>query len=596
MSLNTLVVEDLKPDESLAAQVSGFYDFGQNQRINQVAGWDETRNYVFATDTRHTSGKDNPWKNKTTRPKLTWLYDKALTTYVRKLLPNDRFFRWRASPRQGGQEKAKVIEHWMEHKLRHQLVQFRATISKCLGDWLLTGNAFAGVEYIKRFQNDLVSGEEKLVFKGARPFRISPWDGILDASANTWEESFFAHRRLVKKEEFFAFVDANPGVFIQEAVEKVKKSHSQAFGKDIVDYIKEKNRNIEGISVLDQWDSGQVELIEYYGAVRDLDDNTYKGNMHIIVADRTFVLVKEKNPSYLTDKPIVFSSFRKRPENLWGMGPLENLVGMQYRIDHEENVKADALDACAYPIRKITGDSSSERYELKPGAEWYVPVNGDVELLFPDPRIAMFESDILGKEREMEEFAGLPRETAGFRTPGEKTGFEVQQLLASAGEFPDEKLAEFESAFVEPLLNLLLELNIRNIDNFDIESIPPGDLEEWQNITLDDLRIDGRLFPVGIKHSKERAEKIGKIQLLITLGAQLAPEHLSKFRAMEALEEETSLEEDSLIEFGVGLKEQAALAKMSQLLQQQEQERNPDAAASEVTAAGGIPEQPEPTQ
>ena len=592
MSLNTLTIEDLKSDENLAAQVAGFWDFAQKQRLNQITGWNEVRKYVYATDTTHTSALSNPWKNKTTRPKLTWLYDKALTTYIRKLLPNDQFFRWKSSPRNKKEQqlKAPVIEHWMTHKLRNQFVQFRQTISQCLGDWLLSGNAFCGVEYIKKFENDLVTGEPKLVFKGAKPFRISPWDGVLDASAANWGESFFAHRRLVRKEVFFAFADANPGFYNPEALERLRRAHtSENFGKDVVDYIKETNRNIEGISVLDQWDSGLVEVIEYYGAVREIDQNTYKENMRIIIADRLFVLQNEKNPSYLVNKPIVHAGFRKRPDNLWGMGPLENLVGMQYRIDHEENVKADALDACAYPIRKITGDSSSEKYELKPGAEWYVPLNGDVELIFPDPRIAMFESDILGKEREMEEFAGLPRETAGFRTPGEKTGFEVQALLASAGEFPDEKLAEFESSFLEPLLNLLLELNIRNIDEFDIESIPQEDLDVWKNVTLDDLRIDGRLYPVGIKHSKERADKIGKTQLLMTLGAQIAPEHLSKFRAMESLEEEMNLDEDKIIEFGVGLKEQADLAKMSQLLQQQEQERNPDASASAVTAAGGQP-------
>ena len=132
-------------------------------------------------------------------------------------------------------------------------------------------------------------------------------------------------------------------------------------------------------------------------------------------------------------------------------------------------------------------------------------------------------------------------------------------------------------------------MNIRNIDQFDIESIPQVDLDVWKDIKLDDLRIDGRLYPVGIKHSKERADKIGKTQLLMTLGAQFAPEHLSKFRALETLEEEMNLDEDNIVEFGVGLKEQADLAKISQLLQQGEQERNPDASASEITAAGGQP-------
>lgn len=588
-SLRVLTVEDIKADEDIAHQLSGFWDQAQNQRLNQITRWDETRKYLFATDTRHTSAKSNPWKNNTTRPKLTWLYDKALTSYTKKLLPNDHFFRWKSSPRQHQKVKANVIEHWMVHKLRNKFVSFRSIVGRCLGDWLSTGNAFAGVEYVKKYEQDLITGEKKLVFKGAKPYRISPWFANLDASAEEWNQSMFIHRRLIPKEQFLAFAEDNPDFYNAEAVEKVQLAHSKAFGRDVVDYMVDSNRNIDGVSIYDQWDSGVVEILEYYGAIRNHNDNKYESNQHLIVADRSFLLLKEPNPSFLVEKPIVFSSFRKRPDNLWGMGPLENLVGMQYRIDHEENVKADALDACAYPIRKITGDSTSEKYELKPGAEWYVPLNGDVELIYPDPRVAMFESDILGKERAMEEFAGLPRETAGFRTPGEKTGFEVQSLMSSAAEFPDEKLAEFESNFLEPLLNLLLELNIRNLDQFDLDSIPEEDLKEWGNISLDDLKVDGRIYPIGIKHSAERAQKISKIQGLVQIGASIAPEHLSKFRALEALQEESNLDEDHIIEFGAGLQEQAQLTKMSQLLQQQEQERNPDASAQQVEAAGGKP-------
>jgi hypothetical protein len=37
------------------------------------------------------------------------------------------------------------------------------------------------------------------------------------------------------------------------------------------------------------------------------------------------------------------------------MGPLDNLVGMQYRIDHLENLKADVFDLIAFPPLKIKG-------------------------------------------------------------------------------------------------------------------------------------------------------------------------------------------------------------------------------------------------
>ena len=47
------------------------------------------------------------------------------------------------------------------------------------------------------------------------------------------------------------------------------------------------------------------------------------------------------------------AGWRPRPDNLYAMGPLDNLVGMQYRIDHLENLKSDVFDQIAYPILKI---------------------------------------------------------------------------------------------------------------------------------------------------------------------------------------------------------------------------------------------------
>ena len=52
------------------------------------------------------------------------------------------------------------------------------------------------------------------------------------------------------------------------------------------------------------------------------------------------------------------------------MGPLDNLVGMQYRIDHLENLKADVFDQIAYPIIKIRGDV--EDFDFEPAARIYM--------------------------------------------------------------------------------------------------------------------------------------------------------------------------------------------------------------------------------
>ena len=587
MSLRTLEIVDLQDDDHLASQVSGFWELTQTSKLNVVYMWDEIRKYMFAVDTDHTSGEHNPWKNRTTRPKLTWIYDKMLTAYVKKLLPNDEFFRWKSSPGTKGKVKANAIQHFMKRKVRHPLVAMRKMVTQCLSDWLLTGNTFAGVEYIKEYQKNLVTGEKELIFKGAKPFRINPMDAVLDSAADTWEQSFFAFRRLIKREEFFAYVEENPDEYDKEAVEKIKAGHFGSYGADVVDYLKENNRTIEGVTIYDHWNSGRVELIKYYGAIYDKEEETFKINQEIVLGDRLFILKKGDNPSYIANKTVVYSGFRKRPDNLWSQGPFDNLMGLQYRIDHEENAKADALDACVYPIIKVTGDASDEEYQIKPGEVWHVPLNGKVELEYPDPRTFMFEQDIIGKEQIMEEFSGMPRETAGFRTPGEKTGYEVKALLDNAGEHPDEKLAQFESDFLEPLLNLMLELNIRNLDEADVESFRDEDVETWGKITIEDLRVDGRLYPVGIKHSKERADKIGKIQMLLEMGAQYAPQHTKLYRELQLLEEELNLEEEDIVEFGGGYMETVEFQQLQGQLEESMQREDMNATPQQLATADG---------
>src|SRR3546814_6463709 len=58
------------------------------------------------------------------------------------------------------------------------------------------------------------------------------------------------------------------------------------------------------------------------------------------------------------------------------MGPLDDLVGMQYRIDHLENAKADAFDLMIQPPLKIVGDV--EEFAWGPSAEIYCGEGGDV--------------------------------------------------------------------------------------------------------------------------------------------------------------------------------------------------------------------------
>src|SRR5690606_39402894 len=71
-------------------------------------------------------------------------------------------------------------------------------------------------------------------------------------------------------------------------------------------------------------------------------------------------------------------------------------------------------------------------------------------------------------EAKMEEMAGSPKEAMGFRTPGEKTAYEVQRLENAASRVFQNKIAQFEEQVIEPLLNAMLVLAQENLSEVTI--------------------------------------------------------------------------------------------------------------------------------
>jgi len=96
------------------------------------------------------------------------------------------------------------------------------------------------------------------------------------------------------------------------------------------------------------------------------------------------------------------------------MGPLDNLVGMQYRIDHLENLKADVFDLIAFPPIKQKG--YVEDWNWGPGEKIFMAEDADVESLAPDTTALNADQQIHELEMQMEEMAGAPKEAMGIRS------------------------------------------------------------------------------------------------------------------------------------------------------------------------------------
>jgi hypothetical protein len=190
------------------------------------------------------------------------------------------------------------------------------------------------------------------------------------------------------------------------------------------------------------------------------------------------------------------------------MGPLDNLVGMQYRIDHLENLKADVFDWIAYPMIKVKG--YVEDFEIKPGERINVGDEGDVEFMHPDTTALNADMQIQELERRMEELAGAPREAMGIRSPGEKTKYEVQKLDNAASRIFQNKIEHFQRTLLEPLLNFALQLARRNMDSTDVARTLDSEIDAvvFQTITREDITANGILRPRGAEHFAERANAL----------------------------------------------------------------------------------------
>ena len=246
------------------------------------------------------------------------------------------------------------------------------------------------------------------------------------------------------------------------------------------------------------------------------------------------------------------------------MGPLDNLVGMQYRIDHLENLKADVFDQIAYPIMKIRGDV--EDFDFEPGARIYLGEEGDVGYLQPDGTALQADLQIQLLENKMEEMAGAPKQAMGIRTPGEKTAFEVQSLQNSASRIFEHKTAHFERTFIEPILNCMLETSRRNMNISDTVRVLDDNTGAaiFRSVSKNDITANGKLIPVGARHFAERARRVQNLTQMYQIKLQdpSVAAHLSgkEFARIMA----TELGEPELFSENIAVAEQLATQQQMQ--------------------------------
>jgi hypothetical protein len=172
----------------------------------------------------------------------------------------------------------------------------------------------------------------------------------------------------------------------------------------------------------------------------------------------------------------------------------------------------------------------------------------------------------------MEEIAGAPKEAMGFRSPGEKTKYEVQRLENAASRVFQNKINQFEEQLVEPLLNAMLELAKRNF--VGTQSIRVFDDEfkmaTFQTLTAQDITGIGRIKPIAARHFAEQAELIQNLTQLTGSGMwPFIQSHFSGIELAKIVEDIFNLKDYQVVTPYINLAEQADAQRQVQVLQEQ---------------------------
>jgi len=570
MAGRTLDLGGLLSIDRMAAHISNTWTTWDTARSGKKAEWREVRNYVFATDTSTASNVDIGWKNKTVTPKLTQIRDNLYANYIATIFPKRRWLQWEGATEQDeNRDKKTLIEDYMFWVTSHP--RFKEQLNKAILDYIDYGNCIGLSEWVDE-RVERTPGSEKVGFVGPMLKRISPEDIVFNPIAASFEDSPKIIRSLMTLGDLKKYVDSMSN-----------NTEDAQMMKAVFDYLldlrgttrswtgnfSEKNIpfQMDGFQDFQTYlSSNNVEILTFYGDLYDEDKNELLENYKIIVVDRHKVLYKEPDQSIFSRPPIRKAGWRVRQDNLWSMGPLDNLLGLQYRIDHVENLKADCFDLIAFPPLKVKG--FVQDFEWAPFEKIFVDEQGDVELMSPDVNVLNNNIEIQTLMEKMEELAGAPKEAMGFRTPGEKTKYEVQRLENAGSRIFQNKAAQFEEMFLEPILNDMLEMARRYGDTTIIRSVDPEfGVTNFTSITATDLSGIGAIRPVAARHFAEQAQLVQDLTNFFSSPVgqdEDVKAHFSSIKLAKLMEDLLELKDYKIVQENVRIGERADTQRMVQ--------------------------------
>lgn len=560
----SITFEEWADKDNRGTHVAELWDRLQSRRTANRARWGEVESYIYATDTTSLQG-GNLHDHTTHIPVVSEVRDDLASIMYSTILPHEDWLGWQPFDREAmTMQKRKAVTAYIKN--RHSMNSFDSTVRRLIQDVIDYGNCFAQVQFVD--ETSINANGIPVGYKGPKVVRISPYDIVFDPTAASFERSHKAIRTVQSIGEFYDWASTTPQVDMVKASSVVDRRSTYA-SLSRTELNKANQYTPDGFgSMSDYYESGAVELIWFYGDIWDSTAKTLHRNRLVVVADRmnTLLDIECLNPD------IYKAGWSDKPDNLWSQGPLEKIIGINYQINHRENGKSDGLDRTLNPDRVFVGDVEEIYDESTNQVKYLMPEGGDVFDLPPQMAFLTADTHIDRLKQDARSAARLPQQLVGFRTPGEKSAFEVGALNDGAFRGFLHKATAFEQDFLEKVVSAEIRIGRENFESI-LQAVDVNEegLPTIVQITEDDLKSNGKLVPMGARRFARQNQQLQMLQALgnSNLG-NLISQHIVPFSLAKAVETLGGFEQFSIIDKFGALMEQAEAQETVNIMQQQQ--------------------------
>lgn len=537
------------------------------------AKWEEERKelllYIDATDTNTTTNSKLPFKNSTTINKIAQLHQNISTTYIEHLMPNSDWVNFVGKNRDDmDAKKRKAITSYVKGKV--EASNLEGVLEQLSSDYADGGICACHTRHVKQKTID-VGGQVINNYTGTIGERINPQDLFYDVTASTLATARKCIRTMYTMGGLKKHISESTNPLMTpeqfDQLREDRKSVRESIGDGYTGRRKFNSLAKQGFGdQLNYINEGIVEVLTFYGDFYDEEKDELWMNYEISIVDRKIIGRKESLDTWDNSQNLHVSVWEFRKDSLAPIGPLNRVVGLQYKLDKRENFKEDLFDRFLSPPLRKVGDVREKGTRGAPDHEFQAEEGGDVSYLTPPPEVLSGDNQLATILQLMEDLSGSPREAIGQRTPGEKTKFEVQLLDQGQNKLFRRKVKKFERELLSPVLQDYLEQGRHHLDATDMVKTYNQELgsTDFIEVTKDDLNGNGTMVAQGATLFAEKANALQNLNAIMTtpIGQLLNPS-LSRKSLMRTVETLADLDKFDLFTFGIGMQEDAELQRLA---------------------------------